>query len=259
RTGDTRYLFVSVEPNQPRLHMISRTVRELEKSSLPPAPFALVLRKSLGGATLRSLAKDEGERVVRFTFDVADAMGREHAATLVAQLTGRTANLFLLDEQDRIVATLRQSRGAGQEEGETYSPPAARGAQGPSHETPTISRAAPTISRAGSASLSEALERHYRRLEDARAFDSRASAASARIRQETAKLSKLRDNLARDLKAHGDAEEHKRVGELLLANIGTAERRGRTVRVTDFYAEGMPAVELEVDENRSLQDEAARR
>ena len=252
RTGDTRYLFVSVEPNQPRLHMISRTVRELEKSSLPPAPFALVLRKSLGGATLRSLAKDEGERVVRFTFDVADAMGREHAATLVAQLTGRTANLFLLDEQDRIVATLRQSRGAGQEEGETYSPPAARGAQ-------TAPRAAPAISRAGSASLSEALERHYRRLEDARAFDSRASAASARIRQETAKLSKLRDNLARDLKAHGDAEEHKRVGELLLANIGTAERRGRTVRVTDFYAEEMPAVELEVDENRSLQDEAARR
>src|SRR2546421_1092105 len=252
RTGDTRYLFVSVEPNQPRLHMISRPVRELEKSSLPPAPFALVLRKSLGGATLRSLAKDEGERVVRFTFDVADAMGREHAATLVAQLTGRTANLFLLDEQDRIVATLRQSHGAGQEEGETYSPPAARGAQ-------TAPRAAPAISRAGSASLSEALERHYRRLEDARAFDSRASAASARIRQETAKLSKLRDNLARDLKAHGDAEEHKRVGELLLANIGTAERRGRTVRVTDFYVEGMPAVELEIDENRSLQEEAARR
>src|SRR2546423_10965550 len=232
--------------------MISRTVRELEKSSLPPSPFALVLRKSLGGATLRSLSKDEGERVVRFTFDVADAVGREHAATLVAQLTGRTANLFLLDEQDRVVATLRQSRGAGQEEGETYSPPASRGAQ-------TAPRDAPTISRAGSASLSDALDRHYRELEDARAFDSRASAASARIRQETAKLSKLRDNLARDLKAHGDAEEHRRVGELLLANVGTAERRGRTVRVTDFYAEGMPAVEFEVDESRSLQDEAARR
>src|SRR5436309_4621940 len=129
RTGDTRYLLLSVEPNQPRLHMISRAVRELEKSSLPPTPFALVLRKALGGATLRSLAKDEGERVVRFVFDVADATGREHAATLVAQLTGRTANLFLLDERDRIVASLRPSRGAGQEEGETYSPPAARGAR----------------------------------------------------------------------------------------------------------------------------------
>src|SRR5205085_2115542 len=61
RTGGGRYLFVSVEPNQPRLYMIFRAVRELEKASMPPTQFALVLRKSLGGATLRALTKDDGE------------------------------------------------------------------------------------------------------------------------------------------------------------------------------------------------------
>ena len=111
RTQGGRYLFVSVEPSQPRIHLITRTVRELEKSSLPPSPFALILRKSLGGATLRALTQDEGERVVRFMFEVADAVGREHAATLIAQLTGRTANLFLLDAEERIVASMRLSRG----------------------------------------------------------------------------------------------------------------------------------------------------
>src|ERR671927_1541438 len=73
RAGGGGYLFVSVEPGQPRLHLISRTVRELERASQQPAPFALLLRKALGGATLREVKKDEGERVVRFRFDVQDA------------------------------------------------------------------------------------------------------------------------------------------------------------------------------------------
>src|ERR1043166_4155458 len=127
RTGDGCYLLVSVEPGAPRLHMISRTVRELERASQAPTPFVLVLRKRLGGATLRALRKDEGERVVRFNFAAEDATGEENEATLVAQLPGRTSNLFLLDERGHVVDSLRPARGAGQEVGEAYGPPAARG------------------------------------------------------------------------------------------------------------------------------------
>ena len=60
RTRDGRYLFLSVEPARPRLYLIARRVRDLEKQSLAPSPFALLLRKHLGGATLLSLTKDEG-------------------------------------------------------------------------------------------------------------------------------------------------------------------------------------------------------
>jgi predicted ribosome quality control (RQC) complex YloA/Tae2 family protein len=254
-----RYLFVSVEPGQPRLYLISRTVRELERASQQPAPFALVLRKALGGATLRALKKDEGERIVRFLFDVPDAVGDLREATLVAQLTGRTSNLFLLDSHERILDALRPSRGDGQETGDTYSPPVSQGASTTSQDAATPRRKSPTISREGTSSVSEALDSHYQRLEVERAFDTRAAAASSRNRQESARLKKLRENLARDLAEHGDADEHRRAGDLLLANISTAERRGSTVRLQDFYAEGVPWVELEVEENRTLQDEAARR
>jgi predicted ribosome quality control (RQC) complex YloA/Tae2 family protein len=277
RTGDGRYLFISVEPGRARLHMIARTVRELEKASHAPTQFALVLRKLLGGATLRSLTQDAGERVVRFTFSVPDALGVERAATLVAQLTGRTSNLFLLDAQERIVDSLRPSRGDGQSVGDIYNPPTSQSASASregqaslssSHEgqapelregQATTQRNAPVIRREGFSSLSGALDDYYQRLEAARAFDARGAAAAARLRQQISSRRKLRDNLARDLAAHGDAEEHKRAGDLLLSNIGAAERRGRTVRLKDFYAEGTPFVEMEVDENRSLQDEAARR
>ena len=36
-------------------------------------------------------------------------------------------------------------------------------------------------------------------------------------------------------------------------------RDGNRVRLTDYYAEGAPTIEIEVDENRSLQDEASHR
>jgi predicted ribosome quality control (RQC) complex YloA/Tae2 family protein len=259
RTGDGRYLFISVEPSQPRLYMIRRTVRELEKTSNAPMPFSLVLRKSLGGAQLTSLTKDEGERVVRFNFAVRDATGEEHTAPLVAQLTGRTSNLFLLDEHGRIKDSLRPARGAGQETGEVYSAPARFIASSSLPKASAASRKEWTFERAGFNSPSEALDEHFSRLERERAFDARAAAAAARIRQETSKLRRLRDNLSRDLAAHGDADEHRRAGELLLANIGSAVRSGGSVRLTDFYAEGAPTIELEIDERRSLQEEAAHR
>ncbi|MBV9928662.1 MAG: DUF814 domain-containing protein [Acidobacteria bacterium] len=254
RTGDGRYLLLSADPARPRLHLIARTVRELERGSPAPAPFALFLRKALGGATLRALTKDEGERVVRFEFSVEDELGVENTATLVAQLTGRSANLFLLDGRGRVRMSMRPARGEGQTEGEVYSPPG----RGPDVTSKT-KRDGVDVPRDGFASLSEALDRHYLRQEAERAFDTRAGAVAARLKQQVATLRKLRDNLRRDLEGHGDAEEHRRAGDLLLANIGTAVRAGGRVRVTDFYAEDAPTIELEVEENRTLQEEAARR
>lgn len=259
RTGDGRYLLLSADPARPRLYLVARTMRELERASLSPSQFALFLRKALGGATLRALAKDEGERVVRFNFSVPDALGAESEATLVAQLTGRSSNLFLLDERGRVRMSLRPARGAGQTEGEVYSPPERSPAAPPRAVETKAGRAGADVPREGFSSLSEALDSYHLRQEAGRAFDARAGAAAARLRQQIANQRKLRDNLRRDLAGHGDAEEHKRAGDLLLANIGTAVREGGRVRLTDFYAEDTPTVELEVDENRTLQEEAARR
>lgn len=258
RTGDGRYLLLAAEPNQPRLYMSARPVRELEKQSLAPTGFALALRKHLGGATLQSITKDEGERVVRLTFSARDALGDAYTRTLVAQLTGRSANLFLLDEAARIIDALRPSHGAGQEIADTYQPPA-QAAPGSPAQAPSVKTVPATFTRGAFATLSEALDEHYRRLEAERAFQARSAALLARVRQASEKRRKLRRNLERDLAAHGDADAHKRTGDLLLANIATAERRGATVRLTDYYAEDAPVIELEIDENRTLQEEAAHR
>jgi predicted ribosome quality control (RQC) complex YloA/Tae2 family protein len=255
RLSDGRYLFISIDPAAPRLYTIARTVRELEKQSLSPSNFVQTLRKQLGGARLLSLKKDVGERVVRFAFASYDVVGEAHDWTLIAQLTGRAANLLLLDAAGRIVDTLRTPRGEGQEIADLYQPPPRSSSSVADRPMP----APPFAQGAHDASLSAAADAYYRALERARDFDARANAQRARLRALVEKQTKLRRNLERDLKAHGDAGEHKRVGDLLLANIANAERRGSRVRVTDYFAEDTPVIELEIDENASLQEEAARR
>jgi predicted ribosome quality control (RQC) complex YloA/Tae2 family protein len=252
RLSDGRYLFISVDPAAPRLYLIARTVRELEKQSLAPSNFALTLRKQLGGARLLSVTKDEGERVVRFAFASYDAVGDTHDWTLIAQLTGRAANLLLLDAAGRVVDALRTPHGAGQEIADLYQPPPQlEGRQATAHPAP--------FARGAHDSLSAAADAYHRQLERTRAFDARAAAHRARLRSLAEKQKKLRRNLEKDLAAHGDADEHKRAGDLLLANIATAERRGSLVYVTDYFAEDAPLVALEIDEHASLQEEAARR
>ncbi|HLL77795.1 MAG TPA: NFACT family protein, partial [Pyrinomonadaceae bacterium] len=124
RLGDGRFLFVSCDPSRPRLYLVERRARDLERESQAPAQFLLALRRRAGGAVVRAVSKDAGERVVRFAFDAEDEAGRPHSPGLVAQLTGRTANLFLLDDGGRVVESLRPARGEGQEAGDVYGPPA---------------------------------------------------------------------------------------------------------------------------------------
>jgi predicted ribosome quality control (RQC) complex YloA/Tae2 family protein len=242
------FLFISVEPAAPRLYLIKRSTRELEKASAPPLHFAQALRASLSGGKLLSISKDDSERVVRFTFSVVDELGGSRDWTLVAQLTGRSANLFLLDAADKITQALRPPKGEGQQLSDSYLPPEQRAREAPP---------ATTFDRDDSASISESLDQHYRELEAERDFDSLAGNLAAKLRKEIGKRKKLQANLRHDLVTHGDPGAHKRRGDLLLANLSTAKRTGNRVSLTDYYTEGSPTIEIEVDEHQSLQDVAA--
>ena len=248
------YLFISVEPAGPRLYLIKRTARELEKASLALSSFTQALRTTLGGGATQSLRKDEGERVVRFSFVVEDDLGDFHNRVLVAQLTGRSANLFLLDSEARIGLAWRNPHGEGQQIGELYRPPALQSQTPGARPQNSSSEALRTTE--GATAFSAAADKYYSDLAVAHEFDSVAGNLLARLRKEMARRRKLQTNLSKDLAAHGNPEEHKRVGDLLLANIANATRAGNKVSLTDYYAEGAPTIEIEIDENATLPEAA---
>lgn len=264
RPGDGRYLFLNFEPSLvPRLYLIRRRVRELEKQSELASNFLLFARKRLSDAQLARIAKDASDRVVRFDFLVEDEISESvEKFKLIAQLTGKAANLFLLNAENRILERLRATNGDGQEIGQIYQPPQFETQFQPAkkktlHEIVAEIELKPSDFPLTPASpLSERLDSYFSNIEAAREFDSAARAASIRLRQELTKKGKLLQRLEQDLRAHGDAETLKRSGDLLLANLYAARREGKRVFVIDYFDESAPEIEIEVEENLSLQEAA---
>ena len=226
------FLFVSVEPASPRLYLVRRRGKELEKQSRQLNQFGQLLRAKLSGAAVVEVAKLPDDQIVRLRFS---------SSNLLIQLTGRTAELFLLDESDQIEAALRTGIHG------PYTPPPARQAD-ETEEFPDTP-----------GSPSEFADAYYSSREQARVFNSRANAVRSRLLKAIRQKEKLKENLSRDLEGHGDPQEHKRLGDLLLANVATARRGGGKVTIIDYYAGGAPEIEVEIEESVSLQDEAARR
>ncbi len=97
-------LLIAANPAAPRLHL---TQANPENPPEPPV-FCMLLRKHLSGARLVQITQPEMERCVRFTFDCISEMGDPVQKHLVAELMGRTCNVYLLSPEGRIIDCLRR-------------------------------------------------------------------------------------------------------------------------------------------------------
>ena len=103
RQGRQKLLF-ALNPTAPRLHLTNASP---ENPAEPPM-FCMLLRKHLLGARLMEITQLPMERCAIFTFDCIDEMGDHVNKKLVAELMGRTCNLYLLSPEGRILDCLRR-------------------------------------------------------------------------------------------------------------------------------------------------------
>ena len=97
-------LLFAANPTAPRLHLTNASP---ENPAEPPM-FCMLLRKHLMGAKLSEVTQIPMERWAAFTFDCTDEMGFPVQKRLVAELMGRTCNLYLLSPEGRIIDCLRR-------------------------------------------------------------------------------------------------------------------------------------------------------
>ena len=97
-------LLLAANPAAPRLYL---TESSPENPAEPPM-FCMLLRKHLSGARLTEIRQLPMERCAEFTFDCIDEMGDPVRKRLVAELMGRTCNLYLLNPEGRIIDCLRR-------------------------------------------------------------------------------------------------------------------------------------------------------
>jgi predicted ribosome quality control (RQC) complex YloA/Tae2 family protein len=246
RLHGSKYLFISSEPASPRVYLIHRRLRDLERQSENPQPFHLLLRKHLAGAGLKQIEKSPNDRILTFRFESISETGDVIRPSLVAQLTGRSSNLFLLNGENQIVGSLIEKEIDGQRIGESYEP------KSPPPRRESDESLEARILPEDNGSVSAALDRHFEERNADQRFRSRADNAMRTLLRDIAKRRKLIAGLRQDLIGHGDAERWKRYGDLILANLSTARHHDGKIIVVDYFDENAPEIEIEADESWSL-------
>ena len=102
--GGREKLLFGINPANPRLYL---TQASPENPAEPPM-FCMLLRKHLSGGRLLAVRQQPMERLAEFTFQCTSEMGDLVEKRLVAELMGRTCNLYLLGPDGRIIDCLRR-------------------------------------------------------------------------------------------------------------------------------------------------------
>jgi predicted ribosome quality control (RQC) complex YloA/Tae2 family protein len=246
RLSDSRYLYINFSPADPRVYLITRRLKDLERSSHSPGAFTLDVRNRTSGGIVTEVRTDEIERVIELVLRAEGELGSVEDRTIVAQLTGRSANLFITDENGTILERARRTEGTGQQVGDVFRPPERTAA--PKF---TKSKADLAVSK-NPEQPSETLDRFYTELTEETRFKELARSALKKTDDEITKRRKLLEKLRSDLKGHGNADSWKRTGDLLLANTSTARREADKVYITDYFDESLREIAIDADRDQPI-------
>ncbi len=250
-------LLVSAEPDVTRLHVASR------RPPQPEHPFGAqaVLRRALEGSRLSALTLLAGDRVVAL-----DLSKSEGPLRLVAELTGRHGNLFLLggDGVIRAAAGRNLSQRRQLVPGTPWvapaPPPLAATEAAARHEADAPDEAtSPSGAGAkGRFPLSAAVEQRYAEREAARLLSDGRRRLREPLRAGLARARRALERLAEEAARVPAAEADRRAADLLKQNLRLLRRGQREVTLTEWTDAGARQVTVALDPALSPQQNMER-
>lgn len=101
--GAVRVLF-SASADAARVHITKEAVEN------PPQPpmFCMLLRKHISGGKLEAIEQDGLERILRLKLRCNNELGDSIVLTLVTEIMGRCSNIILVNENNRIIDSIRR-------------------------------------------------------------------------------------------------------------------------------------------------------
>lgn len=219
--GATRHLLVHAGPLG-RLH----AVRLPPPNPRSPLPFQNLARARLRGRLIE-LVQVPGERIVHLAFGPS---GGPPEHRVVAELTGPSSDLFLVDSGGVVLGTLGNRGGGGgrPRAGEVYFPPP------PPPRGPPAGAVRFVAATGGDLPRSQAVETWFEEREAAaREADLRARVERA-LRSASRRLARKEERQEVEAARGAEAEEWRRRGDLLVTAMGSIRRGMKAVSVTDW-------------------------
>jgi predicted ribosome quality control (RQC) complex YloA/Tae2 family protein len=234
--GWTHRLLISSQPEMSRLHLTSQ---HPPNPATPPA-FCQFLRAHFHGAKIDAIRQVANDRIVEISFT-----GKDGTQTLVCELTGRKANILILNASRHVIRELAHQR---DRVGQPYAAPPRR-EQVP-HETLPIRF---TGSSGTEAPISAEIDAYYRDKESTLTFDqvkeARRQALKRTIRKDQRRVAAWQEDLSKATKYRG----YDRYGELIKTNLSTIAKGTERITLVDYFDEALPDVTIPLDSTKSPQ------
>ena len=235
--GKTHRFLISCHQESARLHF---TTSAFQNPPTPP-PFCQFLRAHLQGARIGQVEQIQGDRIVQLALTT-----KEGPCRFVIELTGKTSNLFVLDEAGHI---RRDLNGTKDRIGQLYVPPTRqqreRGTANPSR----FSQESPD----SPFPLSAAIDAYYHGKEALSVVVAERNARAGILKKSIKKLRRRIEAWEEDLVKADQYKTYARYGELIKANLGTIRKGQTDIIVVDYFDETLPNLTIPLDQTKTPQ------
>jgi predicted ribosome quality control (RQC) complex YloA/Tae2 family protein len=233
--GRTHRLLISCQREAARLHFTT----EAFQNPPTPLPFCQFLRAHLQGARIDQVEQIQGDRIVQLALTA-----KEGPCRLIAELTGKTSNLLVLDEAGRI---RRDLNGVKDRVGQLYVPPTHHQRERGAADHARFSQEIP-----GSPfPLSAAIEAHYHRVEAASIVEAARTTRAGILKKSIKKLHRRIEAWHEDLAKAEKYKAYARYGELIKTNLGTIRKGQTSVTLVDYFDEELPSLTVPLDQTKT--------
>ncbi len=235
--GRTHRLLVCCHPGTARLHLIAR---KLPNPTSPP-PFCRFLRAHIQGTRIEQIRQVPGDRIVELALASHDG-----PLTLVCALTGKRANVLLMNQDRTVLHALQHPRTLI---GQPYRQP---------DRTDSGRHTRPAVRFSGQAAesgfpVSTAIDAQYRDEETRQAAESAQNARARDLKTAIKKGSRRIEAWQEDLRKAQHYRDYARYGDLLKANLGSIKKGLDRLTLVDYFDAAMPEVMIPLDADKSPQ------
>jgi predicted ribosome quality control (RQC) complex YloA/Tae2 family protein len=207
-------------------------LRVLPPAAATPPQLAQWLRAHADGARLRSAEIEGADRQLRLRFDT-----RAEKLSLLFSILGPRSNVYALDAEDRVVASVRPLAETRRDLalGAPWRPP----------ESGAPSAGADRFAQTSDDELLGAIEAHYAAREEEAGEAALARRIAQALRKQRAAIERKLRLANEDAARAAQAAQWKRFGELVAASLGSLKPGERKLRARDFASGELVDVPLD--------------
>jgi predicted ribosome quality control (RQC) complex YloA/Tae2 family protein len=198
-----------------------------------PLRFCAYLRKHISNALVEELRAVKDERIAELTLKIKGADGESEIMTLVAELTGKSANIILLDSRHFVMDALKY-----------FPPESSPRTVSPGVELKPLagkSASKESLIEKSKTSWNESAEHYYNERYEERESTKAGNDLRRVVKKVEKRLSRKIKNLETDIEKAQENINNSHLAELLLANFKILKRGMKEVEVEDYtHTPGKP-------------------